>query len=124
MAAQPIADMLEPVGSVKVETAYAPDGAPVARVRVNLERAAKHRVRSARNTILVEVDRHAARDGRRRQRGADARAGQAGRADRSTSGAAAKPRATARRRRRRRGGEEGDAAALGSHRRRSKMATR
>ena len=63
MAARPIADMLEPVGSVKVETAYAPDGAPVARVRVNLERAAKHRVRSARNTILVEVDRSAARNG-------------------------------------------------------------
>ena len=63
MATRPIADVLEPVGSVKVETAYAPDGAPVARVRVNLERAAKHRVRSARNTILVEVDRSAARNG-------------------------------------------------------------
>ena len=60
LTTKPIADMLEPVGSVKVETAYAPDGVPVARVRVNLERAAKHRVRSARNTILVEVDRHAA----------------------------------------------------------------
>ena len=60
LTTKPIADMLEPVGSVKVETAYAPDGAPVARVRVNLERAAKHRVRSARNTILVEVDRNAA----------------------------------------------------------------
>src|SRR5688500_16102378 len=60
MAARPIADVLEPVGSVRVETAYAPDGAPVARVRVNLERVAKHRVRSARNTILVEVDRNAA----------------------------------------------------------------
>ena len=66
-----IADVLEPVGSVKVETAYAPDGAPVARVRVNLERAAKHRVRSARNTILVEVDRHAA--GTMRTNGANAK---------------------------------------------------
>src|SRR5688572_23359406 len=63
MASQQISDVLEPVGSVKVEAAHAPDGAPVARVRVNLERAARHRVRSARNTILVEVDRAAARNG-------------------------------------------------------------
>ena len=63
MVSQSISDMLEPVGSVKIEAAHAPDGAPVARVRVNLERAARHRVRSARNTILVEVDRAAARDG-------------------------------------------------------------
>src|SRR5688572_30729617 len=63
IASQQISDVLEPVGSVKVEKAYAPDGAPVARVRVNLERAAKHRVRSARNTILVEVDRATARQG-------------------------------------------------------------
>ena len=63
IASQQISDVLEPVGSVKVETAHAPDGAPVARVRVNLERAAKHRVRSARNTILVEVDRATARQG-------------------------------------------------------------
>ena len=42
---------------VGVEHATAPDGAPVARVRVRLDRAAKHRVRSARNTILVEIDR-------------------------------------------------------------------
>ena len=61
LASQPIADVLEPVGSVKVEAAHAPDGAPVARVRVTLERTAKHRVRSQRNTILVEVDRQAAR---------------------------------------------------------------
>jgi type IV pilus assembly protein PilQ len=61
LASQPIADVLEPVGSVKVEAAHAPDGAPVARVRVSLERTAKHRVRSQRNTILVEVDRQAAR---------------------------------------------------------------
>jgi len=52
-----VANLLEPIGSVRVETANAPDGAPVARVRVGLARAAKHRVRSARNTILVEVDR-------------------------------------------------------------------
>jgi type IV pilus assembly protein PilQ len=57
LASQPVADVLEPVGSVKVEAAHAPDGAPVARVRVSLERTAKHRVRSQRNTILVEVDR-------------------------------------------------------------------
>ena len=63
IASQQISDVLEPVGSVRVETAHAPDGAPVARVRVNLERAAKHRVRSARNTILVEVDRATARQG-------------------------------------------------------------
>ena len=61
LASQPIADVLEPVGSVKVEAAHAPDGAPVARVRVSLERTAKHRVRSQRNTILVEVDRQMAR---------------------------------------------------------------
>ena len=52
-----IGDVLDPVGSVRVEHATAPDGAPVARVRVNLERVASHRVRSSRNTILVEVDR-------------------------------------------------------------------
>src|SRR5918994_5176706 len=63
MASQLISDVLEPVGSVNVEAAHAPDGAPVARVRVNLERAARHRVRSARNTILVEVDRASARNG-------------------------------------------------------------
>jgi type IV pilus assembly protein PilQ len=62
LASQPIADVLEPVGAVKVEAANAPDGAPVSRVRVSLERAAKHRVRSQRNTILVEVDRQMARN--------------------------------------------------------------
>ena len=51
-----ITDTLAPVGSVDVEPAHAPDGAPVARVRVNLDRVAAHRVRSARNTILVELD--------------------------------------------------------------------
>ncbi len=45
---------------VGVERATAPDGSPVARVRVRLDRAAKHRVRSSRNTILVEIDRGAA----------------------------------------------------------------
>ena len=63
VAMKPIVDVLEPVGSVRVEAAHAPDGAPVSRVRVSLERAAKHRVRSARNTILVEVDRASARNG-------------------------------------------------------------
>jgi type IV pilus assembly protein PilQ len=57
IAGQPIADMLTPVSGVAVESATAPDGTPVARVRVNLDRAAKHRVRAARNTILVEVQR-------------------------------------------------------------------
>ena len=71
LTTKPIADVLAPVGSVRVETAYAPDGAPVARVRVNLERVAKHRVRSARNTILVEVDRNAA--GTMRTNGANAK---------------------------------------------------
>lgn len=56
---KPIAAMLAPVAGVTVEGASAPDGAPVARVRVNLDRAAKHRVRSSRNMILVEVDRGA-----------------------------------------------------------------
>ncbi|MDP2390856.1 MAG: hypothetical protein Q8N52_11065, partial [Acidobacteriota bacterium] len=59
LAAMPIAAMLAPVAGVAIEGASAPDGAPVARVRVRLERAAKHRVRSSRNTILVEVDRGA-----------------------------------------------------------------
>ena len=54
---KPVADMLAPVSAVGVESATAPDGAPVARVRVRLDRAAKHRVRSSRNTILVEIDR-------------------------------------------------------------------
>ena len=56
---RPFAAMLAPVSAVGVESASAPDGAPVARVRVTLDRAAKHRVRSARNTILVEVERSA-----------------------------------------------------------------
>ncbi|MBY0495402.1 MAG: type IV pilus secretin PilQ [Cyanobacteria bacterium] len=57
---KPFADMLAPVSAVGVESASAPDGMPVARVRVRLDRAARHRVRSARNTILVEVDRSSA----------------------------------------------------------------
>jgi type IV pilus assembly protein PilQ len=57
---KPISDMLAPVSAVGVESAVAPDGSPVARVRVRLDRAVKHRVRSSRNTILVEVDRSAA----------------------------------------------------------------
>ncbi len=48
---------LAPVTGVAIERANAPDGSPVARVRVNLDRAAKHRVRSSRNMILVEVER-------------------------------------------------------------------
>ena len=59
LAALPVTAMLAPVAAVALEGASAPDGSPVARVRVTLERAAKYRVRSARNTILVEVDRAA-----------------------------------------------------------------
>ena len=54
---------LAPVTGVAIERANAPDGSPVARVRVNLDRAAKHRVRSSRNLILVEVDRSGRRTG-------------------------------------------------------------
>ena len=57
---KPATDLLAPVSAVGVESAIAPDGAPVARVRVRLDRAAKHRVRSSRNTILVELDRSGA----------------------------------------------------------------
>ena len=53
----PVTAMLAPIAGVVIEGASAPDGAPVARVRVRLDRAAKHRVRSSRNTILVEVER-------------------------------------------------------------------
>ena len=48
---------LPPVTDVRVEEAVAGDGAEVARVRVTLAYAAKHRVRSSRNVIYVEVDR-------------------------------------------------------------------
>ena len=48
---------LPPVADVRVEEAVAGDGAEVARVRVTLAYAAKHRVRSSRNVIYVEVDR-------------------------------------------------------------------
>ncbi len=54
---KPIAAMLAPIAGVTLEDASAPDGAPVSRVRVRLDRAAKHRVRRSRNTILVEVER-------------------------------------------------------------------
>jgi type IV pilus assembly protein PilQ len=53
----PALTALAPVTGVELERATAPDGSPVARVRVTLDRAAKHRVRSARNMILVEVER-------------------------------------------------------------------
>ncbi len=57
LAGTPVAAMLAPVAGVVIEGATAPDGSPVVRVRVRLDRAAKHRVRSSRNIILVEVDR-------------------------------------------------------------------
>jgi type IV pilus assembly protein PilQ len=46
-----------PVSNVDVEEAVAGDGAEVARVRVTLAYPAKHRVRSSRNMIYVEVER-------------------------------------------------------------------
>jgi type IV pilus secretin PilQ/predicted competence protein len=48
---------LPPVTGVDVEDAVAGDGADVARIKINLAYAAKHRVRSSRNVIYVEVDR-------------------------------------------------------------------
>jgi len=51
---RPMAGMLAPVSGVGVERSTAPDGSPVARVRVRLDRVARHRVRTSRNTILVE----------------------------------------------------------------------
>jgi type IV pilus secretin PilQ/predicted competence protein len=45
-----------PVRDVRVEQRTAADGTPLARVRVNLERAAPHRVRTSRNLIMVDVD--------------------------------------------------------------------
>ncbi len=54
LGGRPIADLLAPVKGVGVERATAPDGSPVTRVRVRLDHASRHRVRSARNTILVE----------------------------------------------------------------------
>ncbi|MGH9385072.1 MAG: type IV pilus secretin PilQ [Vicinamibacterales bacterium] len=56
-SAHAVTNTLAPVSGVVVEESTAPDGSPVARVRVSLERAAKHRVRSSRNMILVEIDR-------------------------------------------------------------------
>ena len=48
---------LAPLRGVRVEESRAADGTPLARVRVNLDRAASHRVRTTRNLIVVEVDR-------------------------------------------------------------------
>ncbi len=56
-AANALGSPLAPVTGVGIEDATAPDGSPVARVRVHLDHAASHRVRSQRNLILVEVDR-------------------------------------------------------------------
>ncbi len=63
LAGTPVAAMLAPVAGVVIEGATAPDGSPVVRVRVRLDRAAKHRVRSSRNIILVELDRGAGAPG-------------------------------------------------------------
>lgn len=51
----PAMDTVAPVSAVSVEKATAPDGAPVARVRLSLDRAVNPRVRAARNTIVVEL---------------------------------------------------------------------
>ena len=48
------------VAGVRLEQASAVDGASLARVRFSLARAAEYQVRSARNTIRVELDRHVA----------------------------------------------------------------
>ncbi|MEZ5420862.1 MAG: type IV pilus secretin PilQ [Vicinamibacterales bacterium] len=59
-AVPPVARGRSPLGGVRVEPGVAADGTPLARVRVNLDRAAAHRVRTSRNLILVEVDDAAA----------------------------------------------------------------
>jgi len=48
---------LTPLRGVHVEESRSADGTPVARIRVNLDRVASHRVRTTRNLIVVEVDR-------------------------------------------------------------------
>ena len=48
-----------PLGAIRVEEGRAADGTPLARVRVTLDRATSHRVRTSRNLIMVEVDRAA-----------------------------------------------------------------
>jgi type IV pilus assembly protein PilQ len=58
LGARPLGEMPPPVTAVNVERATAPDGSPVTRVRVSLDHAAGHRVRSSRNVIYVEVDRN------------------------------------------------------------------
>ena len=50
---------LPPVTAVDVEDVTGSDGAPLARVRVRLDRPAAHKVRSSRNVIYVEVERAA-----------------------------------------------------------------
>ena len=50
-------DPRHPIGAVQVESANAPDGAAVARVRMTLAHPVRPRVRSARNVIFVEADR-------------------------------------------------------------------
>ncbi len=53
----PVVTGVWPVRAVGVEHTKAADGTPIARVRVNLERYARHTVRSTRNLIRVDVDR-------------------------------------------------------------------
>jgi type IV pilus assembly protein PilQ len=54
--AAPIAPV-PPVTAVGVEEATAPDGAPLARIVVKMDRPARHKVRSSRNVIYVDVER-------------------------------------------------------------------
>ena len=71
-----------PLAGVKLEQAAAVDGAALARVRVSLTRPSEYRVRSARNTIRVELTPAAGGEGTRRgDRGA-------GRSDRAEQPAA------------------------------------
>jgi type IV pilus assembly protein PilQ len=59
LPAGPTGELQPPIAGVQLEPGIAPDGAPVARVRVALARPARHQVRSSRNVILVEVERGA-----------------------------------------------------------------
>jgi type IV pilus assembly protein PilQ len=51
------ADPRHPIGAVEVESANAPDGTRVARIRMTLSQAVRPHVRSARNVLYVEADR-------------------------------------------------------------------
>ena len=50
-------DQRHPVDAVKVESAISPDGVALTRVRITFRQPVRPRIRSSRNTILVEADR-------------------------------------------------------------------